>query len=98
MNDPYDGGPAKIGDVRELPDRIVSRVARECRCDDMRSNSRHNQRVTIRLCSRNLCRGGHAPGATTVLDIDLLAEALRQYLCKHAAKQVGSSPCRKGND
>ena len=58
----------------------------------------HEQRVAV---GRHLCHAAHgdvAAAAAHVLDIELLADMLRQLLCKQAGDHIGRTAGRVGND
>src|SRR5262249_42766954 len=95
---PHDWRASKVSDVGKVSDRIVVRLSTERGRDHVRSNPGDDERVAVRLSSRDLCRRGHTTCTAAIFDIDLLTEAMGESLRKHPTEQIGAPPGGKGDD
>src|SRR5262245_61114781 len=95
MSDHDDGWAAEIRDVAEIANRIVFGPGAEDRSYDVRGHAGDQQRVAIRFRAGHLRRGGHAACASTIFNVDLLAQSFRQGLGEDASEGVGRSTGRE---
>src|SRR5262249_42069580 len=73
---------------RNVADEIVVELVVQCRVDRVETTD-HKQRVAVRRCAHDRLGADIAAATRSVLDDELLAQALRQPLTHQASEDVG---------
>src|SRR5262245_35043058 len=86
------------GDRSEIAQRLIGQFLVEPWIDHQRRVGTGGDGVAIRLRLDQRLQPDRPVGAAAVLDIDLLAERLRQVLCRQPCDEVGAATGRERHD
>ncbi len=97
MNHQHVGGDTRDADRCKILERVVGELFVEARIDH-EGGRRHQDRVTVGRGVRSIAHANIAASARLVLDIELLAEIIRELLRQQSRHDVTGPGWRKRHD